>query len=115
MKGTGLTHARELVHGILGRRMTAADVVARPLWLVVAGAALALWSVFDRTLIPSVRWFVRRRLNRVIDDLNARLQFQIPRFGSTKRQALIDRLTYDPEVLETATGRLRCRGLPEMS
>ena len=52
----------------------------------------------------------------VIDDLNARLQFQIPRFASTRRQVLIDRLTYDPEVLET--GRSAGFGVgdsPEMS
>ena len=95
--------------------MTAADVVALPLWLVVAGAVLALWSVFDRMLVPSIRWFVRRRLNRVIDDLNARLQFQIPRFASTRRQGLIDRLTYDRKSWKRSTGRLRRRGLPEMS
>ena len=92
--------------------MTAADVVALPLWLVVAGAVLALWSVFDRMLVPSIRWFVRRRLNRVIDDLNARLQFQIPRFASTRRQVLIDRLTYDPEVLETVDRQASASGTP---
>ncbi len=108
----GCTHARKLAHGILGHRMTAADVVGLPLWLVIAGAALALWSVFDRMLVPSVRWFVRRRLNRVIDDPNARLQFQIPRFASTRRQVLIDRLTYDPEVLETVDRQASASGTP---
>ena len=67
---------------------------------------------FDRMLVPSVRWFVRRRLNRVIDDLNARLQFQIPRFASTRRQVLIDRLTYDPEVLETVDRQASASGTP---
>ena len=92
--------------------MTAADVIALPLWLVVAGAAFAFWSIFDRMLVPSVRWFIRRRLNRVIDELNARLQFEIPRFASTRRQVLIDRLTYDPEVLETVDRQASVSGTP---
>ncbi len=92
--------------------MIAADVIALPLWLVVAGAALAFWSIFDRMLVPSVRWFIRRRLNRVIDELNARLQFEIPRFASTRRQVLIDRLTYDPEVLETVDRQASVSGTP---
>lgn len=92
--------------------MTASDMIALPIWLVVLGAGLALWSVFDRMLVPSVRWFVRRRLNRVIEDLNTRLQFQIPRFTRTKRQVLIDRLTYDPEVLEAIEAEASESGTP---
>jgi len=92
--------------------MIADDAVTLPLWLVVAGAVLAVWSIIDRMLVPSVRWFVRRRLNRVIEDLNERLQFEIPRFARTKRQVLIDRLTYDPEVLEAVDRQSSATGTP---
>ena len=66
---------------------------------MIAGA-FALWAVIDFLFIPGARWVVRRRVNRVIDELNTRLQLQIPAFQQTKRQVLIDRLTYDPKVME---------------
>ena len=92
--------------------MTVADGVTLPLWLAAAGAVLAVWSIVDRMLVPSVRWFLRRRLNRVIEDLNARLQFQVPRLARTRRQVLIDRLTYDPEVLAAVDHQVSATGAP---
>ena len=62
-------------------------------------AALAVWAALDRLLVPSVRWLVRRRVNRVLEDFNARLHIRIQPFKLTKRQVLIDRLRYDPAVL----------------
>ena len=49
---------------------------------------------------------------QVAASLNARLQFQIPRFASTRRQVLIDRLTYDPDVLETVDRQASASGTP---
>ncbi|MCP4628126.1 MAG: hypothetical protein GY850_32105 [bacterium] len=62
--------------------------------------AIAIWAVLDRVLIPSTRWFLRRRINRVIDEISTRLDIQIKPFQLTKRQVLIDRLVYDPKVIE---------------
>ena len=76
------------------------DSISLPIWLVVAAAILALWSVVDRLLIPSTRWIFRRRVNRIVDELNARLQFQIPAVHQTRRRVLIDRLKFDPKVME---------------
>jgi glycerol-3-phosphate O-acyltransferase len=73
--------------------------VSLPLWLVLIGGALALWTVIDRLLIPAVRQLLRRRLNRAIEDLNTRLKLRIQPFKLAKRQALIDQLIFDPEVL----------------
>ena len=89
------------------------DSVSIPLWIAIVGGALALWALTERLLIPGVRWFFRQQVNRVITELNTRLQLQVPAFHQTKRQVLIDRLTYDPEVaaaveaeaLETGTPR----------
>ena len=41
--------------------------VSLPLWLLIAIGVLAAWAVLDRLLVPSVRWFIRRRVNRVLD------------------------------------------------
>ena len=83
-----------------------------PLWLFVALTAFALWSLLDRLLIPSARWFLRRRLNRLIDRVNRRLDVEIKPFQLTKRQVLIDRLVYDPQVVAAANEHARTQNLP---
>jgi len=75
------------------------STVTLPLWLVLIAGALALWSVLDRVLFPGLRWVMRRRFNRAIDELNTRLKLRIQPFKLAKRQALIDQLIFDPEVL----------------
>ena len=76
------------------------DQINIPWWLLVlliVGSAVAL---LDRLLLPGVRWFLRRRVNRVIDEVNTRLDIHIRPFQFTKRQVLIDRLSYDPRVMD---------------
>src|ERR1700754_2616644 len=75
------------------------EPVTLPLWLFLPIALFALWSLLDRLLIPSVRWFLRRRLNRLIDRVNRRLDIKIQPFQLTRRRVLIDRLVYDPQVV----------------
>ncbi len=88
------------------------EPVTVPLWLFVAILAFALWSLLDRLLIPSGRWFLRRRLNRLIDRVNRRLAVEIKPFQLTKRQVLIDRLIYDPQVVAAANEHARIQGVP---
>ena len=86
--------------------------VSLPLWLALLLALLAAWAVLDRLLVPSVRWYLRRRVNRVIDEVNARLKLEIPAFHRTKRQVLIDRLLYDPKVIEAVDLYAREQSMP---
>ena len=88
------------------------EPVTVPLWLFVAILAFALWSLLDRLLIPSGRWFLRRRLNRLIDRVNRRLAVEIKPFQLTKRQVLIDRLIYDPQVVAAANEHARTHNVP---
>jgi glycerol-3-phosphate O-acyltransferase len=88
------------------------EPVAVPLWLLLAIAAFALWSLVDRLLVPSARWLLRRRLNRLIDTVNRRLAVEIKPFQLTKRQVLIDRLVYDSHVVEAANEHARANHLP---
>ena len=88
------------------------EPITVPLWLFVAIAVFALWSLLDRLLIPSGRWFVRRRLNRLIDRVNQKLAVEIKPFQLTKRQVLIDRLVYDPQVVAAANEHARANNLP---
>ena len=88
------------------------DGVTLPLWLLLLGGLFAAWALLDRLLIPSVRWFFRRRLNIVIDEVNKRLDLQIPAFKLTRRRILIDQLTYDPQVLEAVEQYCREHQVP---
>jgi glycerol-3-phosphate O-acyltransferase len=88
------------------------EPVSVPLWLFLPIAAFALWSLIDRLLIPSGRWLLRRRLNRLIDSVNRRLDVEIKPFQLTKRQVLIDRLVYDPQVVAAANDYARANNLP---
>ena len=82
------------------------------IWLFVFLLAVCAWAVLERVLIPSSRWFIRRRINRVIDEISARLDIQIKPFQLTKRQVLIDRLVYDPKVVETIQETAHQRDCP---
>jgi glycerol-3-phosphate O-acyltransferase len=86
--------------------------VTLPLWLVVVLGGLSAWAVLDRLLVPSARWFLRRRVNRVIDELNTRLRLEIRPFQRTRRQVLIDRLRFDPRVVEAIEAQAREQGTP---
>jgi glycerol-3-phosphate O-acyltransferase len=86
--------------------------VTLPVWLFALLAVLAAWAALDRLMVPSVRWFLRQRTNRVIDEVNTRLRIEIPQFNRTKRQVLVDRLLYDPRVQEAAAAHAREHNLP---
>ena len=88
------------------------DTIALPIWLIIVGAALAGWVILDRLLVPSVRWFFRRRANIVIDELNKRLDLELPAFKLAERHALIDRLTYDQKVLDAVENYCKETGAP---
>jgi glycerol-3-phosphate O-acyltransferase len=70
------------------------------LWLFVLLVLVFAWAVLARVFIPSVRWFLRRRVNRVLDEISTRLDIEIKPFQLTKRQVLIDRLAYDQKVMD---------------
>src|SRR5689334_24969037 len=86
--------------------------VTLPLWAAFILTLLAVWAVVDHILVPSVRWAVRRRANRAIDELNTRLKLRIQPFKLTKRQVLIDQLAFDPEVLNAADEHARESRMP---
>jgi glycerol-3-phosphate O-acyltransferase len=88
------------------------STIELPLWLVVVLATLALVGVLDRLLIPSVRAFLRRRVNAAIAELNSRLQLRIQPFKLTRRQSLIDRLMFDPELVRAAEAHSASTGEP---
>src|ERR1700744_6235804 len=87
-------------------------LIGLPLGLVIVLFVLAAWAALDRLLVPGARWYLRRRVNRVIDELNTRLRLKIPPFHRTRRRVLIDRLVYDAGVVEAVDAQARERGVP---
>ena len=83
------------------------STITLPLWLFLLGAVLAAWAVLDRMLMPTMRWYLQRRANVVIEELNRRLQLEIPEFKRTERRVLIERLVFDPKVLEAMEAHAR--------
>jgi len=73
---------------------------------------LSLALVLDRVLLPGVRWIMRRRINRVIDEINTRLHIEIRPFQLTRRQALIDQLVFDDKVNEAVQAYALEHGMP---
>jgi hypothetical protein len=88
-------HARIVPPARIVRMST---TVAVPLWLAVLIAVLAGLALLDRLLVPSARWFLRSRANKVLDEVGSRLKIQIRPFQQSSRRALIDRLVYDDKV-----------------
>ena len=88
------------------------EPVTLPAWLFWLGVLLGTAGLIDRVLGPSLRWVFRRRVNRAIDRLNERLHVRIQPFKLTKRQVLIERLVYDPEVMAAVEAHTAETGMP---
>ena len=86
--------------------------VVLPLWVFVVLALLAAWAIVSRLLLPSVRWFIGRRVNRLTEQVNRTLDLKIPPIAMTRRQVLIERLVYDPKVLNEVMRVAEAEGIP---
>ena len=86
--------------------------ITLPLWLFALMLMAALYAAVMSVLLPSVRWFFRRRLNRAVDRINSSLQITIKPFQRTRRQILIDQLIFDPEVIAEIERLSRETGKP---
>src|SRR6476620_11993027 len=63
-------------------------------------------------LLPSVRWYFRRKVRRVMDEISTRFKIELPEFKLTQRRALLDRLTTDPRVLAAVQQQVVESGVP---
>ena len=88
------------------------QTVELPVWFVVLLFALPGVAALDRIIGPGVRWFFRRRLERVLGRVNARLERKIEPFKLMRRQDMVVRLLYDPAVLEAVADHAATTGVP---
>ncbi|WP_210529163.1 1-acyl-sn-glycerol-3-phosphate acyltransferase [Rubellimicrobium arenae] len=87
--------------------------VAIPLWLLILILLFAGVTFASHFLFPSVRWFFRRRMERVVARLNTRLKRPIEPFKLARRYDMIQRLIYDPAVTRAVADEAHSRGIPE--
>lgn len=88
------------------------EVVQMPFWLALLLVLFAAVAFLDRMLMPSVRWYLRRRFNRAIARLNDHLQLRIQPFKLTRRKVMIDRLLHDPKVMEAVAAHSKDENMP---
>jgi len=84
-----------------------------PVWLLVLILLFAGVTFASHFLFPSVRWFFRKRAERVIAQLNTRLERPIQPFKLARRYDMIQRLIYDPTVLRAIAAHAASEGVPE--
>jgi glycerol-3-phosphate O-acyltransferase len=88
------------------------QTVAVPLWLFALMGALTALAVLNWLLLPGARWYLRRKVRGVLDEISVRLNIELPQFKLTRRRALIDRLMSDPRVLAAAEAHAATSGAP---
>ena len=89
------------------------QTVHLPLWLFILILLFAAVTALSHFLLPSVRWFFRRRLEKVVARLNKRLARPIEPFKLAQRYDMIQRLIYDPEVTREIVNYAEENDVPE--
>lgn len=83
-----------------------------PFWLLILILGFAAISFATHFLFPSVRWFFRRRAERALSRLNARLDRKIDLFKLARRSDMVARLAYDAKVIQAAMAHANDTGTP---
>ena len=89
------------------------QTISMPLWAFVLILLLAVVTFASHFLFPSVRWFFRKRAERVIARLNTRLQRPIEPFKLARRYDMIQRIIYDPEITKAIVDYAATENVPE--
>jgi len=87
--------------------------ITLPLWLLVLIVLFGAVTFASHFLFPSVRWFLRGRVERGLARLNAKLQRPIDPFKLMRRQDKIVRLIYDPAVMQAIADHAAETGTPQ--
>ncbi|MEO0862843.1 MAG: 1-acyl-sn-glycerol-3-phosphate acyltransferase [Pseudomonadota bacterium] len=89
------------------------STIELPIWALVVLLLFAAVTFASHFLFPSVRWFFRKRAERLVAKLNDRLTRPIEPFKIARRVDTINRLTHDPAVAQAIQDHARDQGIPE--
>jgi len=89
------------------------QTVEIPVWLLGLVVLFAAVTFASHFLFPSVRWFFRKRAERVVARLNENLERPIQPFKLARRADMIQRLIYDRDVAEAVVDHAQEEQVPE--
>ena len=89
------------------------NTVELPVWALILMGLLAAVTAASHFLFPSVRWFFRRRAERVVARLNQNLKRPIRPFKLARRHDMIQNVLYDPEVIAAVNDYADKNGVPD--
>lgn len=89
------------------------STVELPVWLFVLILLFAAVTFASHFLFPSVRWYFRRRMEKVVARVNERLERPIEPFRLARRYDMIQRLIYDPDVNQAIVDYAHRNKVPE--
>lgn len=89
------------------------NTVELPIWALILICLLAAVTAASHLLFPSVRWFFRRRAERVVARLNQRLTRPIQPFKLARRHDMIQNVLYDPDVIRAVNEYAESKGIPD--
>ncbi|WP_298260616.1 1-acyl-sn-glycerol-3-phosphate acyltransferase [uncultured Litoreibacter sp.] len=89
------------------------NTVELPVWALILMGLLAAVTAASHFLFPSVRWFFRRRAERVVSKLNAKLARPIQPFKLARRHDMIQNVLYDPDVIRAVNDYADTMGVPD--
>ncbi|MEM9432533.1 MAG: 1-acyl-sn-glycerol-3-phosphate acyltransferase [Pseudomonadota bacterium] len=84
-----------------------------PLWALILMGVLAAFTAASHLLFPSVRWFFRKRAERVVARLNRNLTRPIQPFKLARRHDMIQNILYDPDVIRAVNDHAEAEGIPD--
>lgn len=89
------------------------QMIELPFWLFILMVLFATVTALSHFLLPSVRWFFRRRFERAVKRLNERLTRPLEPLKLARRYDMIQRLVYHPSVTEAVVSHAAQNGVPE--
>lgn len=89
------------------------STVELPVWALILMGLLAAVTAASHLLFPSVRWFFRRRAERVVARLNTKLKRPIQPFKLAQRHDMIQNVLYDPDVIRAVNEYADKQGIPD--
>jgi len=89
------------------------QTVELPVWALILMGLLAAVTAASHFLFPSVRWFFRRRAERVVAELNTKLKRPIQPFKLAQRHDMIQNVLYDPDIIRAVNEYADSQGIPD--
>lgn len=89
------------------------QTVPVPVWLFALILLFAAVTFASHFLFPSVRWFLRRRAEKVVARLNERLAKPIEPFKLARRTDMIQRIIYHPDIAHAVVEHAEAEGIRE--